>query len=178
MTLAEAFALTPEERSRLDAAPFLGTDANGWRLFAAKAHEQILAGYADGEMDLKDTLKFMRACSLGCALRDRVVLMAYAVERALRIPPRDLAHSRPPFPSWLKKSAANLFQMFKDNRHGQPWAPTYWNGWTSEPLKDAIAWLAALGLCDTNSPTPKTIYDWWREYKETFPGPTTSSTPT
>ena len=167
MTLDEAFALTAAERSRLDAAPFRGTDERAWALFAGQMQEQILSGYEDGEMDLRRALEVMRACSLGCALKDRIVIMANMVEQALRKTPRTLNRRRPLHPTWLRRSAVTLLQVVSEQFPDQPIAPHHFNEWTTPTLDTAIAWLAALGLVDAAHPVrPRTLYEWYREHRD------------
>ncbi len=83
------FAPTPKERERLDAAPFRGTNAEGWLQFAVACHEGLLASYAEGEIDPRRALKLARICSLGCTTKDRIMLEANLVEQMLRIEPKD-----------------------------------------------------------------------------------------
>lgn len=165
--LEKAFALTAAERSRLDAAPFRGTDERGWALFAAKMQEQILSGYADGEMDLRRALEVMRACSLGCSVKNRIVIMALMVEQALRKTPRNLNRRRPPHPTWLRRSAVTLLQVVREQDPSVPIAPHHHNQWTTPILDTAIAWLAALGLVDDAHPIqPRTLYAWYLEDRD------------
>ena len=163
MSLEEHFALTAEEQTRLEAASFRNTDADGWRNFAGQAQAGLLGSYAGGEIDLRRALELMRACSLGCATKDRIVLIANMVEQALRITPADLKSRRPPHPTWLKASAAALVELLHDTFPDQPIAPNDGNDWTTPVLETAIAWLAALGL--TTAPIrPRTLYEWYRQY--------------
>ena len=162
MTLNEAFPITPEERARLDAAPFLGTDEDGWSAFAGMIHEQVLIGYAAGEMELRRVFEVMRSCSLHCRLNDRITWLALTVERALPITPKK--RKRLQNPEWLKKSAASLVSMLREDRPGEPWAPNEGNEWTTAILNDAIAWLVTLGLCEPKI-DPRTLYRWCRAHK-------------
>ena len=157
MTPAEAFAITAEERDRFDAAPFRGTDEDGWRAFASQVHEQVLKSYAEGEINLERALQAVRSCSLGCRLADRVFLMALTAELALRITPVRRKH--PPNPTWVRQSAALLVSMLREDRPGEPVAPNEMNGWTTLILSDAIAWLVALDLCEPID--PRTLYSWY-----------------
>jgi hypothetical protein len=167
VTLEEAFALTAAERARLDAAPFRGADERGWALFAGQMQKQILSGYAEGEMDLRRALEVMRACSLGCAVKDRIVIMANMVEQALRTSPRTLNRKRPPHPTWLRRSAATLVQVVNEQSPDQPIAPHHFNEWTTPTLETAIAWLTALGMVDPAHPVrPRTLYEWYREHRD------------
>jgi hypothetical protein len=161
--LDNEFALTPEDRARLDAAPksFARTDADGWRSFAGHVHDQVLAGYAAGEMDLRRALEVMRSCSLGCRLNDRIALMALLVEHALQITPAD--RKRPPNPEWVQKSAATLVSMLREDQPDEPVAPTEHNAYTTPILQEAISWLVALGICDRID--TRTLYKWYREHR-------------
>jgi hypothetical protein len=171
MTPDEAFAITPEERTRLDAAPFRGTDEDGWRVFSSAVHDQVLAGYAAGEMDFRRMMEVMRSCSLGCRLTDRITLMALTAERALPIKP---AHRRrPQNPVWVMNSAAALVSMLHEDRPDEPLAPNEMNGWTTRILEEAIRWLVTLGLC--NPIDSRTLYKWCLAQKKTA---TTPSLPT
>jgi len=159
MTLAEAFAITPEERARLNVAPFKGTDEAGWRAFAGAVHEQVLASYRDGEITLERALKAMRSCSLGCRLSDRITLMALTADRACGITPVARGTRRPPTPSWVKNSAASLVQMLHETRSEETVAPTHDNNWTTPILADTIEWLVALDLCERVD--ERTVYQWY-----------------
>jgi hypothetical protein len=163
MTLEEAFALTPEERARLDAAPFRGTDATGWRTWAGQFHDGLLASYADGEVDPVGALRLARSCSLGCVLKDRIVLMANFVEQLLRITPKKLGRRPPPHPTWVRHSAATLLEtLLAVSSDKQLIAPNDGNGWTTPLLERAIAWLVTLGL--TTPIKPRTLYEWYVEH--------------
>ena len=157
MTLDEAFAITSEEHARLDAAPFRGTDEDGWRVFGMQVHEQVLHSYAEGEIDLERALRAMRSCSLCCRLADRVMFMALTAERATHIKPVDRKH--PPNPAWVRESAASLVSMLREDRPGEPFAPNEMNNWTTSILREAIAWLVALDLCEPVD--PRTLYTWY-----------------
>lgn len=159
MTPEEAFSITPDERARLDAAPFRGTDEAGWRAFAGAVHEQVLAAYRDGEVTLERALKAMRSCSLACRLGDRITLMALTADRACGITPLARGTRRPPVPTWVRNSAASLVQMLHDARPDEPVAPTHDNNWTTPILADAIEWLIALGLCERID--ARTVYQWY-----------------
>ena len=76
MTPAEAFEITPEERVRLEAAPFRGTDEHGWLTFAQEIQKQVLKAYADDEIALERALEAVLLCSLGCRPVTRAVLLA------------------------------------------------------------------------------------------------------
>lgn len=170
MTPDEAFAITPEECARLGAAPFRGTDENGWLAFASEIHKQVLAGYATGEMDFRRMMEAMRSCALGCRPKDRVMLMALTAERALRIQP---AHrKRQQNPAWVRNSAAALVSMLHEDRADEPVAPNEMNGWTTPILEEAIRWLVTLGLCEPIE--PRTLYKWYLAQKKPA---TTSSIP-
>lgn len=173
MTPAEAFARTPDEQARLDSAPFLGADAAGWLEFAAKMCEQILGGYADGEMTVKETLRLAYACSVGCDPKGRALLLAWTAREVLGTTPKTRCAStaskkrprKPPYPTWLKRSAATLLDMFHEDAPRACIAPNEMNGWTTAPLKKAIAGLVALELCPAESPIqPRTLYSWWLQY--------------
>lgn len=96
MTLAEMFEITAEERARLDAAPFRGTDENGWMAFALAVQQQVLTAYAEGEIPLERALEVMLSCSLGCRATSRAVLLALTARRALENPPKERKGKRPP----------------------------------------------------------------------------------
>lgn len=163
LEIVEAFEITPNERARLDAAPFRGTDKGSWQVFARSVHDQVLASYAAGEMDFRRMVEVMRSCSLGCRNSDRMKLMALTVERALPIEP---AHRKcPPNPAWVMNSAAALVSMLHEDRPDEPVAPNDLNGWTTPILEEAIAWLVTLGLCEPID--PRTLYKWYLAQKKT-----------
>ncbi len=162
MALDELFPLTPEERGRLDAAPWAGTDAAGWRTLAAQLHNELLAGYRDGEIDLRRVLQLARACALGCAGFDRAVLTMNFVERILQQPPPTRSRSGPrDRNAWLRRSAAELVDALVADRPDPraAWAPNEMNDWSSVVLEKGVAWLMALGVVEQL--TQKTLYEWW-----------------
>jgi hypothetical protein len=163
MTLEDEFAVTPEDRARLDAAPksFGRTDAAGWRLFASQIHDQVLTGYTAGETTLRRGLEVMRSCSLGCPLKERIVLMALFVEHALQVTPKN--RKRRQNPEWVQKSAATLVQMLSEVHPDEPLAPTEHNGYTTPLLEEAISWLVTLGIC--HAITGRTLYKWYLEHR-------------
>jgi hypothetical protein len=83
MTLAEAFEITPEERARLEAAPFRGTDEHGWLTFAQEIQKQVLKAYANDEIALERALEAVLSCSLGCRPATRAVLLAGTARSAI-----------------------------------------------------------------------------------------------
>lgn len=169
--LSEALELTPEEKARIRAAPFRPGD-DGWRSFAAAVHEQVLAAYASGEMDLRRVFEVMRSCSLGCSARDRIAILGLTAHRSVQIEPKSLKRKRPVHPTWVKNSAAALVQMLHEEFPDEPLAPNAMNRWRTRILKTAIAWLATLGLCDSTI-LPRTVYDWYRRVRVDGPLPNT-----
>ena len=159
--LTDMFTITPEEQARLDAAPFRGADEASWRTFAGGIHEGLLGAYASGDITLERALTVMWSCSLGCRAIDRVALMALTGRRAIQGPVPVRKGRRSPNPEWVKRSAANLVQMLREDRPDEPLAPTEHNGWETPILKDAIRWLVALGICTPVS--PRTLYQWYRD---------------
>ncbi len=193
MKLAEAFEITQAERARLETAPFLGTDDNGWMAFAQGVQQQVLRAYAADEITLERTLKAVMSCSLGCRPATRVVLLAGTALSALQNPPRTgRKGKRQPNPEWVRNSAATLVQMLHQNRPDEPLAPNEMNGYTTPILEDAILWLVTLGLCERSrgrrvqgkpragagrptagahvpgappSINPRTLYKWYGEFQ-------------
>lgn len=151
----EPFALTPDEQRRVAAAPFV-TNPGDWAKFAAQLQSHLLADYAEGEIGPLDALRTMRSCSLGCALNDRIMLMANLGDQFARITP-PTGVRKPPFPLWLRRSAASLVQMLLEDRPGEPFTPNDANGYTTPITRQAMEWLAALGLC--NAPQQPTEND-------------------
>ena len=174
MNANEAFELTSEERARLDVAPFRGTDKDAWRTFAGLVHDQVIAGYAAGEMDFRRMMTVVRSCSLGCRLSDRIMLMALTAERALAIEPKHRKRLKNPI--WVRNSAAALVSMLCEDRPDEPVTPNEITGWTTPILEEAIRWLVALGLCAPIE--PRTLYKWYLAHKRTannHPIPTSSA---
>ena len=165
--IVEAFEITPNERARLDAARFRGTDKDGWLAFARLVHDQVLASFAAGVMDFRRMMEVMRSCSLCCRISDREKLMALTAERALLIEPAHRKSS--PNPTWVMNSAAALVAMLHEDKPDQPVAPNELNGWTTPILEEAIAWLVTLGLCEPIN--PRTLYKWYLAQKKTAPRP-------
>lgn len=159
MKLAEAFAATPDETARLAAAPFAGTDEAGWSHFAAGVHEQVVAAYSDGDITLEAALRAVRSCSIGCRLEHRITILALTAEKALRNPPTHKLRKQQGTPLWVRRSAANLVDMFREDNPNANIAPNEMNGWTTPVLEAAGAWLVALGLSE--SVAPRTLYQWW-----------------
>jgi hypothetical protein len=172
MRLDEAFTPTPDEQARLQTAPFRGTDESGWAQFAAAMHEQLVAAYAQGEITLERALQVVLSCSIGCRVADRVTLFTWTARRALAQPPPSRKKHQAN-PTWVRNSAANLLDMLREDRAGEPFAPNEMNGWTTPILEDAIKWLTTLGLCEPVS--ARTLYSWWldaRQKKDTQSNPT------
>lgn len=162
----EAFALTPEEQQRLKDAPFQPGPL-GWTMFAAAVHDQLLESYAEGEIDFRDLLSVMRSCSLACSMNERMGFLALTAERGLAIQPKPRKRKRPPYPRWLRSSAATLVQMLHEGHPGEMAAPNTLNDWTTPILETAIAWLVTLGLADRDKPIrPRTLYSWYLEHKK------------
>ncbi len=112
-------------------------------------------------------MAFVRSCSLGCSVNERITLVALTVERGLAVTPRTLRRKRPPFPTWIRRSAATLVQMLSEDHPEEPLAPNEMNGWTTPILETAIEWLKTLGLCDGAHPIrPRTLYGWWLENRK------------
>jgi hypothetical protein len=163
MTLAAAFEITPEERARLEAAPFRGTDEHGWCAFALGIQAQVLNAYAEGEIKLERALEAVLSCSLGCHPATRAVLLAGTALRAIQNPPR-APKKHYPNPTWVKYSAAHVVQMLHEDRPKEPLAPTQHNSHTTPILDDALCWLETLGLC--KGITARTLYDWYVEARK------------
>ena len=161
--LPGVWALTPDERARLAAAPF-PMNPEQWRVFAVVMHEQALMGYGAGEMEFRTLMTYTRACALGCTVQDRRVLTALMVERALRITPKTLNRRRPPYPRWLQKAAGELVRALKDTYPGEAVPPSTGRDGSSPILQRALAWLTAVGFTDRSSPLrPLTLYRWYLE---------------
>ena len=163
MTFEEAFQLTPEERLRLEKAPWRGTDEGGWLAFAGAIQQQALKAYAEGEVTLERVLEVTLSCSLGCRPIDRAKLLAWSGKQALDSPPQRKAKHQPN-PIWVRHSAATLLQMLIQDHQGEAFAPNDTNDWTTPILQEAIDWLVTLRLCERIS--PRTLYDWYQEAKK------------
>src|SRR5262245_26560161 len=83
MTVFEYFEPSVEDRARLDAAPFRGTDEAGWRAFASGVLLQVIAAYREGDITLERALEALWSCSVGCNVQDRIRLTALASRLAL-----------------------------------------------------------------------------------------------
>ena len=174
--IQQELPLTDEEQKRLKEVPFIGVDEKNWGKFAYHVHEQVLQGYEEGEMSLKQMLTVLRSCSLGCNPSFRLNLLGLAAEKALRYEPRSLNARKPPYPRWLRESALNLIEMFREDNPDMPISP---NAYSPSPiLGQVIEWLQALNICYPKSPpTEKTLYEWYRNRKKelgqspTKPGP-------
>lgn len=166
MTLADEFELTPEERARLDAAPFRSTNEEGWKSFASQVHLQVVAAYSDGAITLEAALRAVTMCSLGCSANNRATLLLLTARRALQNPPLK-RRKQVQNPEWVRRSAATLVEMLHEDMPGVPWTPNDLNDWTTPVLERAIEWLVALGL--TKSIKPRTLYDWCLEARATTP---------
>ena len=84
----------------------------------------------DGDIDLRRALEVVRSCSLYLGIKDRITLMPYTVERAMRIEPAQ--RKRPPKPLWVRKSAATLVSMRHEVRPVEPFAPNAMNDYTTQ----------------------------------------------
>jgi hypothetical protein len=114
-------------------------------------------------MDLKQTLRLVRSCSIGCRFGDRVMLLATTLEWALRITPEYRGARRPKYPTWFHNSAVTLVQMLHEDHLDKPVFANKATGNTTWILETAIVWLKTFGLCE--SLRPKTLSEWYREYK-------------
>jgi hypothetical protein len=157
-TLSSYFGATPEELARIAAAPALAADAAGWKEFGSAIHRQVIEAYQDGEVSLERALQAVRSCSVGCTWQERLALMALTAQQALEHPPR-APQKKVQNPLWVRRSAAQLVQMYRHVRPSEPFAPNEMNGWTTPILEDAIVWLRALDLCD--NVTPRVLYVWY-----------------
>lgn len=164
MPLADAFALTPAERARLEAAPFRGTDDIGWMAFALAVQKQILKAYTEGEIDEKRALAVTLSCSIGCEPGTRAVLMATTSLHLARTTPRARTVRRQANPQWVRNSAATLVQMLHEARPAEPLAPNEANEYSTPITEEAIHWLVTLGLCDRID--TRTLYRWYRAAKK------------
>src|SRR5262245_13400532 len=102
-----AFPLSDHERALIDTAPFRPTP-EGRKHFALRIHDCVIDGYRRGEMSFHRMMEMMRTCSLGCLEDDRIELLALTADRALRIKPRFLNSSPPPYPAWHRQAAVDL----------------------------------------------------------------------
>jgi len=162
--LAEVWALTAEERTRLAEAPF-PNDPEHWRWFAARMHTHALDGYAAGEVDLRRLLTYTRMCALGCALRDRITLEALMVERVLTVTPKTLNRRPPQYPAWVREAAGDLVRMLAEQYPDETVTPSR-EGEPSAILRRALDWLTAWGFSTPAAPIrPKTLYGWYRDVR-------------
>ena len=159
MTLVELFELSPEERARLDARPFRGTDEAGWVRFSELVQAQVLQAYAEGEITLERALEAVWSCSLGCTASQRATLLAVTARGALQSTPKSWKGKRPQPPTWIRVSAYRLLEMLHEDRPGEPFIPNEDNHWTTKIFEDAIRWLVTLGLSRPMS--QRTLYAWY-----------------
>jgi hypothetical protein len=161
--LSSYFAATPAELARIASAPTLAAGAAGWREFASAIQRQAMEAYQQGELTLERALQAVRSCSVGCTWQERAALMALTALKALEHPPQ-VSQKKVQNPLWVRRSAAQLVQMYRQVRPSEAFAPNEMNGWTTPILEDAIVWLRALDLCD--DVTPRVLYVWYSDAKK------------
>jgi hypothetical protein len=162
-TLSSYFAATPEELTRIASAPYLAADAAGWREFASAVYRQVIEAYQQGEISLERALQAVLSCSVRCTWQERATLIALTALQALKHPPQT-SQKKVQNPLWVRRSAAQLVQMYRQLRPSEAFAPNEMNGWTTPILEDAIVWLRALGLCD--DVTARVLYAWYSDAKK------------
>ena len=131
-----------------------------WLEFSAEMSEQALLSYEDGEIDLREALRWTAACSKKCPGPHQVFLLGKTAQRALEITPRKLKTRPPPYPKSLQMSVANLVLMFE--AEGLPVDQNCVTG--NDALEHAVAWVKALDLCKV--PAQETVYRWYLERKK------------
>jgi hypothetical protein len=156
-----AYPLSDSERALIDAAPFRHTH-DGWKRVAWIFNDCVLHGYRKGEMDFKRMMEVVRACSLGCAEDDRVEVLALTADRALRLTPRSLNSSPPPYPPWQRKAAVDLVLYLESQN------PHFSN---RQNRQAALAWLTSLGLATENTSrrhplSERTLERWVHEHRK------------
>jgi hypothetical protein len=152
-------AFTPsDEETKLIQQSFLNVGPESWALFAAGIHEQLIGAYRDGYVTLEQALQHVLWCSIGCEAKTRIILVAWTAHRALESQP-SRKRKRQPNPPWVRNSAANLLEMFRENRPDEQFAPNDLNGWTTPILEDALRQLTTLRICKPVS--ARTLYQWW-----------------
>jgi hypothetical protein len=162
-TLSSYFAATPEELARIDRAPSMTADAAVWREFANAVLWQVIQAYQDGEVTLKRAIHLVRSCSVKCTWKDRLALMALAAQQTDAHPPQ-ASRKKVQNPLWVRRSAAQLVEVCRQERPLEAFAPNDMSGWTTPILEKAIIWLRALELCA--NVTPRVLYTWYCEAKK------------
>jgi len=161
--LKEFFEPDDEERARLEKAPF-PSDPKHWYEFAKRFVPLVVQAYRDGEVDLHRMIALTRSCSLGCVFSKQMMFTAYVALAGLRFTPKTLNRKRPPHPEWVRRSAASLITMLREDSPDEPFSPTERSGSSSKILDTAHAWLTAAGLFEGVEPvSPSRLYDWYRE---------------
>jgi len=130
------------------------------REFAAAISNLAVQGYEDGEIDLRETLRWVESCARDCTAVERRVLLGLTVERALKTTPHKLKHKKPKYARCLKASVATLVIM-----HGEKRLPvTPFSKDENDAISQALKMLEPLDLC-RDLPAHKTVYKWYLEYK-------------
>ena len=156
----QAYPMSDAEKALVETAPFHHTP-EGWKRFALRIHDLVLCGYRDGEMDFRRMMEVTRSCSLGCCEGDRVEILALTADRALRMHPRNLNSSPPPYPRWQRRAAVDLvlyLESLQPERSGV------------QIRLDALAWLTSLGLATENTSrarplSTRTLERWVLEFR-------------
>ena len=152
------FELSQRERARLEAIPVaMGIEPS------KEVTDSLLTAYADGEIDFRRMIAVTRSCSLGCTIRERVMLLAIMAELGLRIKPKKLRRRRPTYPTWLRRVAGLLIKNLSEEYPDLPLAPSVYSPNRSPILGLAQIFLVGNGFFDGLKPvSQRRLYDWYR----------------
>lgn len=105
-------------------------------------------------------MEIVRNSSLGCAETDRVEVLAFTAEMALRRPAPNLTPT-PPYPAWHRKAAVDLV-LYLESLDPKRSA--------KDVLDDALLWLRSLGLNTENTSrrrelSKRTLERWVHEHR-------------